>query len=361
MQSSRAPRVIRIVHCVGGILVNCDPVGTCKILPPNKDMVQEFQLKQFDQLFQVVKNFNLEIVGCEFLYTQNHLTGTYSPDWRCFYPKKETMNWPQQDITDIWSNISHNAARENKMGLFERSRNIASHLRLAAWRLLDLSQRYHHHLSVLTKTQKHSDGHSSQGQYTDPIYAAVHAMFADLASLRDHLAISIVRDVLQSDKHKIDSMGHLKSSPEIFRDNAEIQELIETSSSWLTEFGAYRNLITHTLPLTNAPGANGIAQINFNLSWLTVNAVSLRLPKEPLEIKARQKSGHSFEDYDEWIEYITSKNREGPDALSYCHKVFGEILTLANTVANNIDANREMLRFDADQIKGIKIKYEKGI
>ena len=90
-----------------------------------------------------------------------------------------------------------------------------------------------------------------------PIYLAIHALFWELAVLRDNLAEFAAKFVFGFDKiTKFRQLLQRLNQDRRQSDDLAIELLMagDKEAGWIATFTAYRNLFTHSAPMEQAAG-----------------------------------------------------------------------------------------------------------
>jgi hypothetical protein len=184
-------------------------------------------------------------------------------------------------------------------------------------------------------------------------------MFAELASLRDHLAMFAARGVLGIVGQKIDSWPRLIED-KTFKSSAHpLADYLRKQGHWLDLFGEYRNLFVHNAPMG---AAQGVAMVEHSVLQLAggkeAPSVSLALPNDPAALRDRLRSETALHSFEHWLE-IAKEPNSGPDALKYCYETLAEMVRLAHEVSLYSPVPPVVPVIDASDVIGeIQIKRE---
>lgn len=326
--------VVRVAHLSGGVRAVSNPGPRVYLLPRMGEQAAVFELTDYRALFGLLMEAGFDIIGCDFIESPEELSGIMEPQWRAFMQPLAGMSWPPWEVRQDWANISHRAGWADRMSTFEKARHVSMQLRICAFRLRDLSEAYHRHLTALCRGEDFKPGHMTDGQYSEHLFISAHAMFGELASLRDHLAMFVAREVLGNLRPNIDSWSRLLEDKAFLRSNHAIVPTLQQEASWLERFGQYRNLVVHNAPLGETHGAIMVTQVRMETPLGDVPTVSLRLPSDPEALVKRLRSGAALNSFAHWLE-ISRAKMEGPELLTYCQEVFNGLVRLAHSIARH--------------------------
>ena len=197
-------------------------------------------------------------------------------------------------------------------------------------------------------------------------YLAIHALFWELAVLRDTLAEYVAKILLSEDG--VDSFGGLLK---LLRGNGVVhplrQVLLDAGSSpngWIERFTQYRNLFTHSAPMERATGRAFAVQ-----DWITTgDAVRLPylyypLPADAQELQKQRKAGPLYNSAEELIQAHKGqrpRRSEEPDALDFLADAVHEAASLCGTLSDHSPlAPKPIVLTDSDLAGPVKIIRER--
>jgi hypothetical protein len=185
-------------------------------------------------------------------------------------------------------------------------------------------------------------------------------MFSELASLRDHLATFVAREVLPGSNKGVDSWPRLTETKAFMAGNHPIITALASNAPALDLFAEYRNLIVHNAPLAETSGRVIPAQRVQDCALGQLPVVTLALPGDPKALRERLRAGRALSSYEEWVAITTSKDHQGPDVLTYSHDTLKLLVSIANEVANHSPVAGEMPTIRVADVIG-EIKRETRI
>ena len=332
--------VDRVVHLHGGLRAISKPGPQVKIVPALPDKgITTFNIADFAALFDHIAALGLRVVGCDYYSAADQINGLREPTWIPMMPPLNGLPslighpWPAQNILDTWRCISNEAAERDSMSVFEKSRHISTQIDICWWSLRDLSDAYHRHLLATCRDGSFKEVPGYAGSFSQFIFHSAHSMFAELASLRDHLAMFAARDILGIVGQKIDDWTRLINSGAFKKSAHPLAASLRNQGQWLDLFTEYRNLFVHNAPMGAAEGAAFVRHAIVSIPpGLPLPSVALALPSDPAAIRARLRSETALRSYEHWLEIAKERN-SGPDALFYLHDTFTNMLRLAAEVA----------------------------
>ncbi len=356
---SEWPNVIRILHLLGGLRAINNPGASVAVVPTTTlRPPASFQIATYHDLFDNAARQGLSVIGCDFLSDPEEVSGLSDPDWRPRTALVEKMEWPAFEVQQLSARIGHAAAQDNNMSVFEKARHVATQLRICNWRLRDLSEAYHRHLAATCQAGAFKAGQGQDGRHSQHVFISAHAMFSELASLRDHLATFAAREIFQLSDGNVDNWDRLLRDKGFERSEEPLAIFLRAAASSLSDFGEYRNLFVHNAPLSDASGRAFVRHQNLTTPMGDLPTATLPLPRKPRELRSRLRTGKALESFDAWIE-IARGPRDGPETLEFCHSTLANLVHLAYTIAASSPVAPRTARITAaDTIGGIQRKQQ---
>lgn len=329
---SEWPRVLRIVWIAGGIVASNEPGPDVEInLGLAGRSFATLRISTFAGLFKTLQEEGYPILGATFVTDPSEVQGLRRPEFRAMSASKGWLVW---DITQKWRQIAFAAGDRNSMSLMDVASRIASGLRYSQMRLHDLVTAYsvqlrgHLHGSEAKDYQAFKDTNSYE------VYKAIHALFWEIAVLRDALAeFAAVFCLSQIGTRTMSGLRKslLKSPPAHPLAN-EILRFRDESTGWLARFTNYRNYFTHIAPMEQAAGIAFAIQDTRDLSsGLSIPQIYYALPRDIEELIRNRSQGIFFNSLEE-LSSASSRRHERtlePDALDYLHSCINEFAELA--------------------------------
>ncbi|WP_218511735.1 hypothetical protein [Variovorax sp. dw_308] len=327
--------VTRIAWLSGGLVAISQPGPLVKIFAGvgSRVLLGQFNLRAYPELVGALRHVGYTVVGMTFITTADEASGLASPQ---FFAQSFEGEWRAKDAQQNWRRIAFHAGQKDMMLLSDVAARIASGLSSGQTRLQHLCHAY----AVQLRSQVRALPIKTHSRFKDTnspaVYLAIHAMFWELAVLRDTLAEFAARFVfgLAGISAMRGLVGNLKK-----RDvaNALQVELLDASNEdnrgWLSLFSAYRNLFTHGAPLQAVVGVSFAVLDNEVLrDGTTVPTIYYPLPADAAHLSRKRSAGPLHETFAELISSVTKEppNRDvEPDALSYLAVTFDRLVGLA--------------------------------
>lgn len=241
---------------------------------------------------------------------------------------------------------------------------IASGLAYSELRLQDLSEAYGKQLRGRVESGPVDGYYQFKDTNSITVYKAIHALFWEMAVLRDVLAEFAATYCLARPKKKTLSglIDSLKKEPSLDHLAARLMDYTdENSDGWLAKFTAYRNLFTHSAPMDQIAGTAFAVQDSKTLSpTLSVPQIYYPLPAKVFELRER-RSGVSlpFAKLQDLIDSSCGRKPQRnsePDALDYLSGCLAKMAELADTLSlrSPIEARPIEIHID-DLIGGLQV------
>jgi hypothetical protein len=357
------PPVIRIAHLQGGLRAINELDDQVRFVDhDDSDGKIELRLESFGSLFSVIEQAGIQVLGCDFLTHEDQLAGVSPPEWRSFnrYHKNP---WLSANQSDHWSFVAHGAFK-NKVGLlWDIARRISHQLRACNWRLRQLSESYRDQSRRYVKTEKFVEGNRFADEYTSFCYLALHAFLIEACVLRDYIAefyafnATYIGSPISS--KKITTMGSLakalKQLDPFDQLGLELKK-VTSEKEWLSELGAYRDLIIHAAPLASAGRSSFAVQRSFTLLQVhKIKGIKLPLPNDPVALFQEQYSGSRFADPNmnfARFKGIDTNHDSMRDGLEYAHNCFLKLCVLAESASLLTSVVAEMPQLTSEDIIG---------
>ena len=331
------PPVVRIAWSTGGIVAVNEPGPDVIVLAGFRGPeIQRLRIVSFDALFAVLYGEGLPTLAATFAQTPEEFQGLRPPEFR-------TMNvtcdsWLVREAQQKWREIAFGAWRTGKMDLLDVSSRIASGLLYTEMRLSDLVNAY----SSQLRGHASKGGHKTYERFKDLntpwVYKAIHALFWELAVLRDSLAqFAAVFCFSRTDVRSMRGLrGFLVRArlPDTLSD-----EILRASDpaypGWLARFSSYRKLFTHLAPMEQAAGSAFVVQDLRELrSGLRVPQMFYALPGNVEEVVSKRSKGTLFNSPQELADATARHPKRGsdPDALEYLHGSIDSFAKLSHSL-----------------------------
>lgn len=331
---SEWPRIVRIVWITGGVVAINNPGPEVQIgAGVGGRLLGTFNLPTYPSLFAVLRQQSFPIVGATFIEDYEEAQGLRSPQFRALSDKN---GWHAWNINQQWRDIAHASSKQDEMLLMDVASRIAAGLNYSEMRLLDLVEAY----SIQLRGRLHKDTPKEYTRFKDThsfsVYKAIHALFWEMAVLRDTLAEFAAKFCFGYQVSTLTGLIKQLNKNSNYSDPLAKQLLKETdleASGWLAMFSEYRNLFTHSAPMEQVAGIVFAVQDKRILSPdLSIPQIYYPLPANVAELARRRSRGPLFETFKELVDATSGRRPERktePDALEYLHNCFDKLTELA--------------------------------
>jgi hypothetical protein len=332
--NSEDHEVLTLAWSTGGIVAVFEPEAeTIRVEAGfGGPLLDSFQISAYRDLFRAFHARGYSIVGATFVSHQEQVQGYRRPEFRVIDYKGAWLLW---ETLHKWRQVVFAAGDRNEMPLVSSASRIASGLRYVQMRFDDLVSSYTCQLRARLYRRKAMDYEAFRDVNSFEVYKAIHALFWEIAVLRDALA-EFASAFCFSEPNIRSMAGLCKMLLANPRSDALADELLSATDTrkggWLAKFTNYRNCFTHVAPMEQAAGVASTVQDKLKLRTGTlVPQIYYPLPKDAAEIARRRSKGMYFGSVKELIEKsATRHNRSSePDALEYLHGCIGLIGKLA--------------------------------
>lgn len=354
------PSVIRVVWIAGGIVALNESGNDVQInVGMGGRSLCTLRISTFASLFEVLRQKGFPILGATFLMHPEEIKGLRPPVFRAMSPSKGWLVW---DLTQKWRQIAFAAGKGDRMPLMDVASRIASGLRYSQMRLYDLVRAY----SIQLRGRLHESQAKEYQAFKDTnsfeVYMAIHALFWEIAVLRDTLAEFVA--VYCFSQVGVRTMSGLRKSlgknptadplaDEILRSTDQ------SSSGWLAMFTCYRNFFTHVAPMEQAANISFAVQDMRALSGgFSIPQIYYALPRDIEDLTRTRSRGIFFNSLEE-LSAASSRRHERtsePDALDYLHGCLNQFAELALTLVDRSPIVPKPIHLGPeDIIGGIKV------
>ena len=331
--------VVRIAWTSGGMVAVSNPGPEVEIVAGmGGKVIGTLKIPSSASLFPTLQQMGLTLVGVSFIQLADEASGLLRPQFRAF---SKTKRWLVEDMHQKWRQIAHASAKQNEMSLMDVASRIASALVYSEMRVLDLAEAYsaqlrgYLHINPAIEYQRFKDTHSST------VYKDIHALFWEMAILRDSLAefAAIYCFALPGVTTFSSLIKELKKSA----NHDELAKQIldagnEKTNGWIAVFSTYRNLFTHSSPMEQAAGVAFAVQDMLKIPVeQQIPQIYYPLPFNVIELKKRRSGGPLFQTFKELTEAASGRRHERttePDALDYlsdCLDHFAQLSLVLST------------------------------
>jgi hypothetical protein len=345
--------VTRIVHLVGGLRA-INKAGSEVAIPlGSNDPIPTFSIDKYHDLPWALISLGFKIIGIDYYETSQQVQGYYPPIWYPFHADQENKD-TSLNAENKWSWLANAAFKAEKIELMDICSRIAFEIRACNLRLRQLSEAYNVELWSLCEQQRFSPG-KGETLNSFSIYLETHDLLRELCTLRDYLAEFVANFVLKSSlstDNRIRLMTSLRRriAEAKITDNSIANELYEITNEseggWLAKLSAYRDLVVHYVPLGQAIRKEFVVRRFLPGSNLgNLPSIYFPIPSNPFSVKQARSKGSPFETVSEWIEASKQDDSSAPDALEYCLRSVGNMMSLACKIAKEAPISPEMPTF----------------
>jgi hypothetical protein len=323
--------VLRLVWLTGGVVAVNEPGAKVQIKAGiNGKLIETFEIGSYANLFAALRAKGLAILGVTFVIDRRELELLWRPEFRVMNPQRSWLIW---DLKQQWREIA-SAASKSDIHVMSIASRIASRLQYSQMRLEDLASSYSVQLGAHLHEADPSEYQAFQDGYCFEVYKGIHALFWEMAVLRDTLAEFAARFCFSI--ANVRTMNHLrKALAKNFSTDPLAREILdstdESSKGWLAEFSSYRNCFTHIAPMEQAAGIAFAVQDMRKISdSLSIPQMYYALPPDIRGIERKWSGGSFVASFEELIATAQRRHERSlePDALEYLHDCinrFGEL------------------------------------
>jgi hypothetical protein len=300
----------------------------------NGPVLTTTQIPTYASFFQIIVGLGFKVIGATFYESLDEIRGIRPPQSRVFFSGRA---WLAFELQQSWSEVAHSASQQDLMALMDVASRLSSGLTYCEMRLLDVVRAYSAQLRGRALGNELKDYVRFKDLNSAEVYLTIHALFWELAVLRDTLAEFSAEFVFRIGK--ITSFGGLiKALKRETKLDELAQELISAANDgthgWIAEFTAYRNLFTHSAPLEQAFGIAFAVQDKRKINeQTTIPGIYYPLPPDALNLHKRRSSGPLYLNFDALIKDSSGRkpHRDSElDALDYLADVFYRLSQLAS-------------------------------
>jgi hypothetical protein len=325
--------VLRLVWLSGGVVAVNQPGPDVQVQAGMSGrIIYQTRINSYPSLFEALREKGFPVLGVTFFVAPEELQGIRSPEFHAFSP---TKSWLVSDVKQQWRQIAVAAGTHGHMPLMDVASRIASGLRYSQMRLDDLVKAY----SVQLRGRLHGDEAKEYQAFKDTnsfeVYKAIHALFWEMAVLRDALAEFVA--IFCFSRAKVRSLKGLLAS---LRNNPVSDPLADkilratdqSSHGWLATFTNYRNFFTHVAPMEQAANiASAVQDMRYVSSDLSMPQIYYALPPDIEELSRKRAQGIIFNSLEELTlaSFRRHERVSEPDALDYLHGCLNDFAELS--------------------------------
>jgi hypothetical protein len=306
---------------------------------------------------RALENHGFRVLGVEFYEHAQQLNGVQPSNRRAFCPG---MGWLVHDAISDWAERSTCAYQEGDRQFGTLAAHVAFGLRAAEERLRQAALSYSTQLRGRQLQQDLQRFAIFEDLNSLPVTLAIHAMFYDLASVRDTIAQFLVRYVFQIEEPpKRQATWDMAKLAEELRSphrpaNPEWRTILLHASDnrssppgWLAQLARYRNQFMHNAPVHFARRTKGAVQ-EMQAFGALGDLPLLYHPLPPLsDGESRTSTGEPC---------VRPRRSTEPDALEYLSTALLHLASLSLGASSKAPYERMVLNLtDADIIGPIRI------
>ncbi|MBP5089951.1 hypothetical protein HUS91_31240, partial [Pseudomonas chlororaphis] len=179
--------------------------------------------------------------------------------------------------------------------------------------------------------------------YTSLCYLALQSFLVDACVLRDYLSefyYETIIKIADPDASKITTLNGLlkrwKQQPPTDPAGKELRASAQ-SGQWLFELGAYRDLVVHVAPLSNAGRTLFAVTRTIEMPHgELLPAINLPLPGNPADLTKERVTGRYFQDPDlgfARLKNIIENTANSRDSLEYAHLCMQQLGAIASSIS----------------------------
>lgn len=360
------PKVARVAWLSGGAVAVSNPGVSALTVGAglNGPVLGELTLSAFGSFFDVLKRAGLSVIGATFIQSADEAAGLVPAEFRAL---AATGGWQVWEAGQKWRQVAHGASEHDEMHLMDIASRIASGLRYSEMRLSQLAAAYSQQLRGCVAREKVTEYVRFKDGNSPPVYMAIHALFWELAVLRDSLAefaakyalffddIATMRGLV-SRLRKATNIGPLRDELTAIAD--------EELGGWVAVFTAYRNLFTHAAPMEQAAGVAFAVQDYRQLNTeVRLPCIYYPLPSDAKGIMQQRSKGALHSSFEAFIAASSGRKPDRshePDALDYLAYVVDRMGDLATRLLGHSPVTPTMIELTYKDLLGPMEIPQKG-
>jgi hypothetical protein len=359
------PIALRLVWLTGGLVAVNEP-GEPDVLIKSNVMgctFVTFGINTYPSLFSVLKSLGFLIIGTTFVTDGKQLEGFRAPEFRA---AGAIGGWPVSDARQQWRQIVFASSRNQELRLMDAASRISAGLRYSEMRLCDLAMSYSVQLHSRLHTGEAKPYQAFKDTNSPTVYKNIHALFWEMAVLRDVLSEFIAvfclgRNDATTLSGLLKSLNKNSSSDSFAEEVRRIADR-QSSQGWLARFGSYRDCFTHSAPLNLVGGSALAVQDQLILKNASpIPQIYYPLPEDPDGLMRDRARGVPFDPANKTnVVHPRKRDRaKEPDALEYLHGRLCELTDLATRLILRSPIAPEPMVFGKDDIIG-EVRISQG-
>ena len=352
------PIALRLVWLSGGLVAVNEP-GERNVLIKSNVMGRTFavfEINTYPSLFSALKSLGFLIIGTTFVTDGKQLEGLRAPEFRAAGAIEGCPVW---DARQQWRQIVFASGRNQEVRLMDVASRISAGLQYSEMRLCDLAMSYSGQLHSGVHTGETKPYQAFKDTNSPTVYKNIHALFWEMAVLRDVLSEFIAVFCLgRNDATTLSGLlRSLNKNPSTDSFAEEVRRIADRQSAqgWLARFGSYRDCFTHYGPLNLVGGSAFAVQDQLILKNASpIPQIYYPLPEDPDDLMRNRARGVPFDRANETKAARPRKRDRAkePDALEYLHGRLCELTDLAARLILRSPIAPEPIVFSKDDIIG---------
>lgn len=350
------PNAGRAVWLFGGLVAYNNPGTEVEICAGSGGpVVRKCEINSYGSLFDILKKQGFSIIGTTFVVHQDELSGLRPAEFRMAGLRN---GWPLSDLRQKWREIAFAASKLDQMQLMDLSSRLAFGLEYSQLRLYDLASAYAAQLSSRCAKGESVEYQRFKDLLSREVYKSIHALFWELAVLRDTLAefaatFCFFRPNVRTLRGLISFLRTVALADPLSAELLSITD--EKQGGWLARFTSYRNFFTHVAPMEWAAGiAFSVQDLRKLNDQSTVPQIYYPLPGNIDELTRERSNGAFYPTMERLSEASKRRSDRGtdPDALEYLHLSLNQFAELAKTLIARSPLAPAGIHFGREDITG---------
>lgn len=328
--------VARIVWGSGGTVPVCQPGPNVQITTGVMGkQVAAYVIGAYGLLFESLRHRGFHVVGVTFVQHPDEVDQLYPAHFRA---AGLSRGWRVWDVKQRWDQIAFAASRAGRLDLMDIASRLGAGFQYSEMRLHDVAEAYGIQLRAYTHGTDVREYQAFSDRNSARVYKTIHALFWELAVLRDALAefaatfclsITGVRTL----RGLIKELRRMSLSDPLA--TTFLSAASQDSEGWLSLFTDYRNFFTHIAPMQQAAHAAYTIQDMRQLAGgLQVPQMYYPLPQDIRQLGRKRSQGILPSSLEELAKQsFRRRSREvEPDALEYLHRCLDHFAALAESL-----------------------------
>jgi len=147
--------------------------------------LRSIHIESYGSLFDALARQGFTLIGVTFVHNQEEVEGLRPAEFRMAGLQR---GWPVSNTRQKWSQVTFAASQQDNMLLMDVASRVAFGLQQAEMLLCDLVSAYAKQLGARSRKNEGQGYQRFKDLNSPEVYKAIHALFWELAVLRDTLA-----------------------------------------------------------------------------------------------------------------------------------------------------------------------------